>query len=139
MGIRIDVIRHMIPETIKASGSTDPGIELSDRTGSCITRIGEFFFVIGFPFPVDSLERGFWHINLTSDVIALFIRNSHWDTLDGSDIGRYIFTGNAIASGNSLFKKAIFIDQRHGQTIDLVFGTEFDLSIDIRDLLSPFS
>src|SRR5208283_1028829 len=80
----------------------DAGVELAQRTGGCVARVGKGGLAVFLFFPVDVLKRLQGQVDLTPHLQQL------WDYLAGKpqgeradrpDIRGHVFTGQAVAAG----------------------------------------
>ena len=109
-------------------GRSDARVQLSQRSGGGIARVGELLVTGGGLATIERDEFGLEHVNLTAHLGD--IGRVGWKHLrqpdDMADIGRDIFADSAIAPrcpGNQL---TTFITQAGGQAVDFGLGEQRD-------------
>ena len=114
-----------IGEKAQRAGGGDRGVQLAQRSGSGIARIGKGL-VAGFCLPdVQGGEIGMAHINLAAHLQHLRgVDDLPGDVGNGQGVGCNILARLAIAAGGGLHQPAAFIAQRQGKPVDLGFSGE---------------
>ncbi len=94
-----------------------PGVELAERAGRGIARIGEHGTAGGGLLLVELQERGPSHVDLAADLTdiggstaAHFCRN----VADATDVGGDVFPHRAVTAGRAAHQHAALVAQRQG-------------------------
>ena len=126
--------QHVVSKKIQVSIFGDVGIEDADRTSGGVARIGVALGADGVLLLVHGVEGFAGHdrfaANLEGTGDAGFFQEFYIDPerdgADGADVRRHVFTGGAVAAGDGANQRAIFVDQRHAEAVEFVFGDVFD-------------
>ena len=101
----------------------DLGVELTQRAGGGIARIGKGLAAAFDLALVERLEIGVAHVHLAAHLEHLGRAGEHLgDGVDGAGIDGDILARLAIASGGGSDQRAVFIAQREREAVDLGFG-----------------
>ena len=91
-------------------------VELAERAGCRIARIGKSFFVFCFIFLIQCQKIGFGHIDFAADFqhIGDAVRQLLRQLTNRLQIGGNVFAGGAVAAGGALNESSVLITGREG-------------------------
>ena len=94
------------------------GIQLPQRAGRRVPRVGHQRLALDLPPGVDLLKDLAGHIDLAPhDEPGQLVRQNHGNGADGAEILRHVLPHPAVAPGSAADKHAVPILQRHGQAV----------------------
>jgi len=113
----------------------DIGVELPERAGGGVARVGEHLLARLLAPPVERVELVLAHVRLAPHHEAVghgpgVVAEAEGDALDGLHVGRNLLARLAVPAGGALYEAPVLVDQLHGQPVKLGLGG-------IRDGVAP--
>jgi len=99
----------------------DRRIELSQRAGGAVARVGQRLFAMRQRAFVEFFKAGARHVHLAAHFQhgRCGAAQVQRDGTDGADIGGYIFAAGTIAARRRAYQRAMFVAQADGQAVEL--------------------
>ena len=119
-------VDQVIPKSVQTPPGGDGGIQLADRSGRGVARIGEQRLARFLPFFVEGGQRGFGHEDLPAHLQRPCFLNMEGDRRDGDDVLGHVLPHHPIPTGDAVLELAFVVDQAHPKPIDLDFAHVID-------------
>ena len=129
----LGVLRHLahlapgIGEELERPARGDRRVELAQRAGRGVARIGEHRLALGRLALVERKEVGMRHIDLAAHLADVGVPvpvQPLRDLADGADIGGNVLALEAVAAGRGIDEPPALVAQRARQAVDLRLGGE---------------
>ena len=137
--LRIREMFRTFAERIGIKMKRPPGgnaaVELPERPGSGVSRIGEELFAFRFLAGVERLEVLLMHDAFAADFkhLRIFPGELQRNRADRADVFRHVLAHGAVAAGGCRNEDARFVAQRERQSIELQFAVVFNGRIGFRE------
>ncbi len=134
MGLRQCAFAHFanaVGEEAQRALRGDARIQLPQRAGRAIARVGQYLAALGTHLRVVGFERSTWHVDLAAHFQhprPTLAAQTQRNRFDGAQVGADILAGGAIAARGALHELAIFVAQADRQAIEFGFGRKQRLS-----------
>ena len=129
---KFDTFRQLDIENVNIQSTLggNLGIQLPQRTGSCVAGIGKEGLPFRFLTGIELLKALLRHKHLTADdQSGRRILQIHGDRADGFDVFCHIFAHIAVTAGSAADKFAIDVLQRNGKAVDLWLNGKFAIRL----------
>ena len=100
----------------------DRGVDLAQRTGAGVARVGIQRQAGLLALGVDARELGLRHVDLAPGLERDRFAQPLRDGLDRAQVGRHVLAGRAVAPRRTLYEAATLVAQGDGQAVDLELG-----------------
>ena len=113
---------------VKGTLSRYARVQLAQRSGSGVARVGKRFFAGCFLSGIEGQKVGLMHDAFAANFqnIGHFAVETKRNGADRADIGRHVFALNAVAASGGFCQDAFFITQIGRETVELQFAVVFD-------------
>ena len=102
-------------------------VELAQRTGRAIARVGQRLAALAQHARVPGVETGLGHVHLAAHFQhrrPAFATQAQRDGLDRAQVGGHVLAGRAVTAGGTLHEDAVFVTQADRETVQLGFHRE---------------
>ncbi len=128
-------------EDIERARGADPGIELAQRAGRGVARIGERRLARRHPLVVEPLERAPRQDHLAASfeqmrhpaVRRMYQAQRH--ALDGADVLGHVLAVDPVAARRSHGQAALLVDQLDREAVELDLGDVLDVGLAVEEAL----
>ena len=118
----LGVLDQLVEPGRQLAAGRDGRVDLPERTGAAVARIGIQRESRLFALLVDAPELGLGHEHLAACVERGGLGQPGRDHGDGPQVGRHVLAGRAVAAGRALAEPAAVVMEADGEPVDLEFG-----------------
>ncbi len=120
IGKRLADLAPGVGEKPQRTSGGHRGIELAQRTGRGVARIGESLAAGGLLARVESGEIGLRHVDFAANLQGLRpVVDMFGDVRKGAQVGGDVLAGGPVAAGRAPHEAAVFVAKRHRKAVDL--------------------
>ena len=114
---------YPVGEKLQRSAGRHVRVELPQRTGGGVARVGEHGAAGGQLLFVEPAESGVFHEHLAADLEQASDRamQAEGDGSDGPELGGDFLPHHSVPPGRSLDQQTVAVDQFNGQTVEFRF------------------
>ena len=121
-------VRDLVDDRPQPAGRDLPAVELADRAGGDVTRVGVERFAGNLTLAVDALELGPRHVDLATHQEPRWSprRKAQRQRAHRPQIVGDVVADRTVAARRAAHEQAVLVEQRGGDPVDLELGDELE-------------